>query len=52
MVKENGTDFTSIALLMGKPRDQIKRKFKFMEKKIKGFGFCQPSHSDSQQKKE
>lgn len=34
-----GTDFVRISHIMGKTRDQVKRKFKIMEKKIADFGF-------------
>lgn len=39
LVLEHGTDFSSIGRLMGKPRDQIKRKYKVMQKKFPNFGF-------------
>lgn len=38
-VLEFGTDFDLIAQMMGKTRDQIKRKFKAISKKDEGFGF-------------
>ena len=39
LVLEYGTDFSAIARLMGKSRDQIKRKYKVMQKKFPNFGF-------------
>ena len=39
LVVTYGTDFTMIGVIMGKSRDQVKRKFKVMEKKMKSFGF-------------
>ena len=41
LVQEHGTDFAYISLLMGKERDQVKRKFKIMEKLERGFGFVE-----------
>jgi len=38
-VEEYGTDFVIIGKILGKSRDQVKRKFKVMEKKVNGFGF-------------
>jgi hypothetical protein len=35
-----------ISKIMGKTRDQIKRKFKVMEKKINNFGFRAGSLTD------
>mgnify|MGYP003535148150 CR=1 FL=1 len=46
LVDEYGTDFVRISKLMGKTRDQIKRKFKVMEKKISNFGFRAGSSGD------
>jgi len=39
LILAHGTDFTMIGVVMGKSRDQVKRKFKVMEKKMKSFGF-------------
>ena len=39
LVLEYGTDFSTIGLFMGKSRDQVKRKFKVLQKKVPGFGF-------------
>lgn len=39
LVLEYGTDFEMIAKMMGKTRDQVKRKFKKLQKKDIGFGF-------------
>ena len=39
LVKEYGTDFAIVAGKLGKTRDQVKRKFKIMQKKLSGFGF-------------
>lgn len=39
LILEYGTDFSAISLLMGKSRDQVKRKFKVMQKKDASFGF-------------
>lgn len=38
-MEEYGTDFVIIGKILGKSRDQVKRKFKVMEKKVNGFGF-------------
>ena len=38
-MQEYGTDFVRISHVLGKSRDQVKRKFKVMEKKINDFGF-------------
>ena len=39
LVKQYGTDFGIVASKLGKGRDQVKRKFKIMQKKDKKFGF-------------
>jgi hypothetical protein len=39
LVQEYGTDFVMIGKILGKSRDQVKRKFKVMEKKVSNFGF-------------
>ena len=36
---EHGTDFGIVASYMGKDRDQVKRKYKVMQKKNHNFGF-------------
>ena len=38
-MQEYGTDFVRISQVLGKSRDQVKRKFKVMEKKINDLGF-------------
>ena len=39
---KHGTDFSIIATFLGKDRDQVKRKFKVMQKKDSNFGFFIP----------
>lgn len=39
LILQLGTDFSAIAQLIGKSRDQVKRKFKVMQKKNPNFGF-------------
>lgn len=39
LVFEFGTDFARVANIMGRDRDQVKRKFKTMQKKDSNFGF-------------
>lgn len=39
LVLEFGTDFTRISQVMKRDRDQVKRKFKTMQKKNNNFGF-------------
>ena len=42
LVWEYGTDFAIISTFLGKDRDQVKRKFKVMQKKDSSFGFSNP----------
>ena len=39
LVGEYGTDFAILSTKLGKSRDQVKRKFKIMQKKNANFGF-------------